>query len=84
MPRKQDPDLTVRMTPEIRERMRGQRSRQEFSKTTTVTVSVYPGDLELITWLTEFLGGSRSDAIRTAIRTAAAHFQEIGKQIERR
>jgi hypothetical protein len=81
MPKRKTPGLQP-VTQATRDRM--SQARQVQTKTVTVTVSLYPGDVELLEWLAEFLGASRSDAVRTAVRTSAVHFQEISKQIKGR
>lgn len=49
-------------------------------KTRNLTVSLYPGDHELVEWMVEFLGSSRSDAVRAAIRAFAMSLQEIERK----
>lgn len=46
-------------------------------KTTNLTVSVYKGDQELIEWMQSYLGTSKSDVIRSAVRSFAAHLAHI-------
>lgn len=42
-------------------------------KTYNLTCSLYPADIELLEGIQEHLGCSRSEAMRTAIRSFAAH-----------
>lgn len=42
---------------------------------------LYPADDELLNYIAQFLGSSRSDALRTAIRSFAAQLQQIRKDI---
>lgn len=42
-------------------------------KTVTLTSSCYAGDIELLEQMQAFLGCSRSEVMRTAIRLLAAH-----------
>lgn len=44
-------------------------------KTRNLTVTLYEGDHELVEWLVEFFGSSRSDVTRSAIRHFAAFTQ---------
>lgn len=41
------------------------------TKTSTTSVTLYPGDVELLDMIVEFLGSNRSDAMRSAIRAFA-------------
>lgn len=42
-------------------------------KTSTVAVSLYEKDAQLLNWLTEYLGCSKSEAVRSAVRHMASH-----------
>lgn len=44
------------------------------------TFSLYQGDLELITWGAEYLGGSNSDLVRSAVRAFVTNLQAVAKQ----
>lgn len=46
-------------------------------KVVHLTVSVYPKDMEMLQWITEHLGSSQSDAIRTSIRLCAAQLAQV-------
>jgi hypothetical protein len=48
-----------------------------------LVVGAYERDHELIQWITEFLGCSRSEAIRTAIRSFAAQMKALEKEVGR-
>jgi len=48
-----------------------------------LTVPVYPADAELVEWLREFLGCSRAEAIRTAIRSFAGQMKALEKDLGR-
>lgn len=46
---------------------------------TKMTLSLYPRDLELLNWISEYLGCSQSEAFRTAIRVAASALPNVSK-----
>lgn len=48
-------------------------------RVTKRTLSFYPKDLELLDWISEYIGCSQSEAFRTAIRIAAAQLANITK-----
>lgn len=46
-------------------------------QTWSLSISCYEQDVELLNWLTEYLGCSKSEAVRTAVRLAAAQFAAL-------
>lgn len=48
-----------------------------------MTFSVTQRDVDITNWLTEFLGTTRSDAIRTAIRAFAGQMGSVEKELGR-
>lgn len=48
-----------------------------------LVVPAYQQDHELVEWLTTFLGCSRAEAIRTAIRAFAGQMKAIDKDMRR-
>lgn len=52
-------------------------------KTRDLVVPGYEMDLELVAWLADFLGCSRAEAIRTAIRSFAGQMKALQKEIGR-
>lgn len=52
-------------------------------KTVNMTVSIYPGDKELVDWLMEYLGSTKSDVVRSAIRALASNLQAIAEKQKR-
>ena len=49
-------------------------------KTSSVTLSLYDGDEKLIKWLQEYLGCSKSEAVRSAIRSFGMQLQQFDKR----
>jgi hypothetical protein len=64
------------------ENMRSVRQPRYDGKTSNLTISVYEGDQVLVEWMAGFLGGSKSDAVRTAIRHYAAVLQAISRRVD--
>lgn len=48
-----------------------------------LVVPVYPQDLELVLWLQQFLGCSKAEAVRTAIRSFAGQMKGIQRDVGR-
>lgn len=48
-----------------------------------LVIPAYQTDIELVAWLTEFLGCSRAEAIRTAIRSFAGQMKALEKEVGR-
>lgn len=57
--------------------------KREDRKLRDLTVTVYPRDLELLEWLCGFLGCSKSEANRTAIRSFAGQMKALEKEVGR-
>lgn len=53
-------------------------------KTVPLTASLYPADSEMLDAISEFLGCSRSEAVRSAIRIMATQLPLEGKAPRRR
>jgi hypothetical protein len=55
--------------------------RSEWSrKAQTTTVALYPGDKELLAWAADFMGCSRSEVIRSAVRAYVMHLEMVTRE----
>lgn len=57
--------------------------KREDRKQKDLVIPAYPRDHELIDWITAFLGCSRAEAIRTAIRSFATQLKALEKEVGR-
>lgn len=48
-----------------------------------ITLTFYEADMELVEWLQEFLGCSRSEAVRSAVRSFAGQMKSLQKEVGR-
>ena len=58
-------------------------AKREDRKMRDLVVTVYPTDLELLEWLQEFLGCSKSEAVRTALRSFSGQMKALQKEVGR-
>lgn len=61
----------------LKEQQMGPDGKPWIRKQRRMTLALYDRDIELMTWLTEYLGSSYSDVMRTAIRSLAAQLAQI-------
>jgi hypothetical protein len=56
------------------------KTRDEQRKKKDVTLTFDPIDIDLLGWLAEYLGVSRSEAVRTAVRSFAGQMATLEKK----
>ena len=49
-----------------------------------IDVRMTPSDIEILDWLTEFLATSRSDVVRTALRSFAGQMKHVSTDMRQR
>lgn len=57
--------------------MTGPDNKKWDRKVSKMTISLYDRDVELMEWLSTYLGTGNSDVMRTAIRSLAAQLSQI-------